>query len=135
MMSKTILTVEIAVLLTIGGCGTGRFTAHKQTTEPMVAHNVYFTLNDGSDAAKSRLTDACYKHLRDHNGVVFFAAGPLAEELNRPVNVRDFHIGLHIVFRTRKFHDEYQTSEKHLRFIKENEDSLTKVRVFDTLVR
>jgi len=31
-----------------------------------------------------------------------FAAGTLADELNRPVNDRDFDVALHIVFQDRK---------------------------------
>lgn len=133
-MNKTLLILEIVVLLLLAGCGNGHLTQHEKIAEPMLAHNVYFTLKDGSDAAKNKLTNACYEYLKDHPGVVFFAAGPLVDELDRPVNVRDFHVGLHIVFSNRKSHDQYQTSEKHLRFIRENKDSLERVRVFDTLV-
>jgi hypothetical protein len=101
----------------------------------MLAHNVYFTLKDDSEAAKTKLTNDCFKYLKDQPGVVFFAAGPLAEELDRPVNVRDFDVGLHIVFKDKKAHDAYQVADRHQQFIKENKDGLEKVRVFDTLVR
>src|SRR4051812_38328019 len=58
--------------------------------QPLLAHNVYFTLNDPSDAAKARLVAACKKYLTGHPGTVFFACGTLAPELRRPVNVLDF---------------------------------------------
>ena len=64
----------------------------------MIAHNVYFELEDDSSEAQERLVASCKKLLSGHEGQVFFAAGTLAEELNRPVNVRNFHIGLHVVF-------------------------------------
>jgi hypothetical protein len=134
-MNKNFLVVAIMGLLLVAGCGSERLAQRGRLAEPMLAHNVFFTLKDDSDAAGKRLTDACYQLLKDHPGVVFFAAGPLAEELDRPVNVRDFHVGLHIVFRNEKYHDDYQTSEKHLQFIKENRGSFRRVRVFDTLVR
>jgi hypothetical protein len=117
------------------GCGSDQLARRDRLAEPMLAHNVFFTLKDGSDAASQRLTDACYRLLEDNPGVVFFAAGPLVEEFDRPVNVRDFHVGLHIVFKSKKFHDQYQVSEKHLQFIRENKDSFKRVRVFDTFVR
>jgi hypothetical protein len=101
----------------------------------MLAHNVYFTLKDGSEAAKTRLVNDCFKYLKDQPGVVFFAAGSLADELDRPVNVRDFDVGLHIVFKNMAAHDAYQVSEKHQQFVKENRDSFNKVRVYDTKVR
>ena len=101
--------------------------------EQMLVHDVYFTLKDASTAAQQALVDACYKYLKDHPGVVFFAAGTLEPELARPVNVRDFHVGLHVVFESRKAHDEYQTAEDHVTFINENRDSWAQVRVYDTL--
>lgn len=100
--------------------------------QPMLIHNVYFTLKDGTPENTQKLTDACYKYLKDHPGVVFFAAGPLVSELERPVNVRDFHVGLHVVFKTKQDHDVYQTAESHLKFIDENKPTWDKVKVFDT---
>ena len=98
----------------------------------MIVHDVYFTLNDDSDTAQNALVEACHKYLKDHPGVVFFAAGRLAEGLERPVNDRNFHVGLHVVFDTRAAHDAYQTAEAHLQFIAENKETWKQVRVFDT---
>ena len=64
----------------------------------MIAHNVYFTLNDNSEAARSELVGDCKRYLADHAGILSFACGPLAADHVRPVNVRDFDVGLHIVF-------------------------------------
>jgi hypothetical protein len=98
----------------------------------LLVHNVYFTLKEDSPSARQRLLDACRTYLHDHPGIVFFAAGTLVEDLDRPVNVRDFHVGLHIVFSSRDAHNEYQTSAKHLTFIEENKATWAEVRVFDT---
>ena len=102
---------------------------------PMLAHNVYFTLSDASEAARKKLVDDCHRYLKDHPGVIFFAAGTLVEELQRPVNDRDFHVGLHVVFRDRQAHDDYQAAESHQRFIAENKANWKQVRVFDSYVR
>jgi ribosomal protein S15P/S13E len=103
-------------------------------TEPLLAHNVYFALSDSSPAARQHLVDACQKHLTGHPGTVFFAVGPLAAELQRPVNDRDFDVGLHIIFRTKADHDLYQGSARHLQFVAENKAGWKRVRVFDSLV-
>ena len=100
----------------------------------MLAHNVYFTLEDDSDEAQKRLVDHCHKYLKDHPGIVFFAAGTLARELARPVNVRDFQVGLHIIFTNQAAHDAYQVHEAHQRFVAENKGNWKQVRVFDSLV-
>jgi len=102
--------------------------------QPMLAHSVYFSLNDNSAAAQQRLLVACRKYLSGHPGTVFFAAGILAKELNRPVNDRDFDVALHVVFQNPAAQDAYQKAERHLTFIAENKANWKKVRVFDACV-
>lgn len=100
----------------------------------MLAHNVYFALNDDSDAAKQALVAACKKYLVDHPGVVFFACGTLQDECQRPVNVRDFDVALHLVFDSVANHDAYQDAPRHHQFVDENKASWKNVRVFDSNV-
>ncbi|MCA8987252.1 MAG: Dabb family protein [Planctomycetaceae bacterium] len=100
----------------------------------MLAHIVYFTLNDASDAACDQLVDACHKYLKDHPGVEFFAAGRLGEEFNREVNDKGYDVSLHVYFTDKAAHDAYQTVEDHLTFIAENKANWKKVRVFDSYV-
>jgi len=92
---------------------------------------VFFTLKDGSDANIQNLIAACYRYLKNHPGVVYFGAGSLAAEYARPVNDRDFHVCLNVVFDSRASHDVYQTAADHLKFIEENREGWAKVRVFD----
>jgi hypothetical protein len=100
----------------------------------MLAHNVFFALNDNSAAARKKLLDACRKYLTPHAGIVFFTCGTLADELKRPVNDRDFDVGLHIIFADQAAHDRYQAAPLHHQFIAENKDNWKKVRVFDSVV-
>lgn len=99
-----------------------------------LSHDVYFTLKDSSSEAAEQLVAACHRYLKDHDGVEFFAAGTLCEDLQREVNDRDFHVALHVVFRDRPSHDAYQTAPDHLTFIAENKDNWEGVRVFDSNV-
>lgn len=105
-----------------------------QAEERMLAHDVYFSLKDPSPQAKEKFIASCKKYLSDHPGTVWFAAGPLAEELKREVNDLEFDVALHIVFKNKAAHDQYQTAEKHLKFIAENKENFKKVRVFDSYV-
>lgn len=100
----------------------------------MLAHNVYFALTDNSAAARKKLVEACRKYLTPHPGIVFFACGTLADELKRPVNDRDFDVGLHIVFSDQAAHDRYQDAPLHHQFVAENKENWKKVRVFDSVV-
>ena len=100
----------------------------------MLAHSVFFSLNDNSAAAKQKLVAACKKYLASHPGTVFFAAGTLAADLTRPVNDLDYDVALHVVFTEKATHDRYQQAEPHLQFIAESKDNWKKVRVFDSYV-
>lgn len=101
------------------------------TPAPLLVHNVYFALKDKSPAARDTLLAACRKYLTDHPGTEFFAVGTLAD-LDRPVNDRDFDVGLHVIFRDQAAHDAYQTHARHIQFIEENKAGWAKVRVFDS---
>ena len=102
-------------------------------SDQLLAHNVYFTLKDRSGAARDKLVEACKKYLAGHPGTVFFAAGTLCESLDRPVNVRDFDVALHVVFLNKAAHDAYQVAERHQEFIAKNKENWALVRVFDSL--
>lgn len=135
--SKTKNWLVASLLLTIVGLAGWHLAAGVQADEggsTMLAHNVFFTLNDNSPEARQKLVDACQKYLTDHPGTVFFAAGTVAD-LDRPVNVRDWDVGLHMVFKDHKAHDDYQVAPRHKQFIEENKSNWKQVRVFDTDLR
>lgn len=96
-----------------------------------LGHMVYFTLKDGSDEAVQNLVAACQKYLTDHPGTVYFGVGTVVADLDRPVNVRDFHVALQLIFESRAAHDAYQQAPRHLQFIEENKATWAQVRVFD----
>jgi len=108
--------------------------ARAQSAPQLLSHDVYFSLNDASPAAREALVAACKKYLTGHPGVVAFSAGVLASELDRPVNDRDFDVALHMVFDGKASHDKYQDASRHKQFIEENQKNWKKVRVFDSLV-
>lgn len=100
----------------------------------MLSHNVFFTLQDDSPEAINSMVAACHKYLKEHPGVVFFAAGTVANEFARPVNDRMFDVALHVVFKDKEAHDIYQTAPDHVKFIEENKPNWKQVRVFDSWV-
>ena len=103
-------------------------------SSPRLAHNVFFKLKDASPAKVQELIDACKKYLNVQPGIVFFAAGSICSELDRDVNDRDWHVGLHLVFIDKAAHDAYQDDPTHNQFIAENKATWAGVRVFDSLV-
>lgn len=99
---------------------------------PLIAHNVYFTLQESNAANRAALLAQCRKYLVKHPGVIFFAVGTVNDELARPVNDRNFDVGLHVVFQDKAAHDAYQVSADHVKFIDENRANWKQVRVFDS---
>ena len=100
-----------------------------------LAHNVFFTLKNTSGKAVEALIEDCYSYLKDIPGIIYFSAGSLIEEHNRDVNIRDFQVGLHVIFVNKNYHDKYQVAEKHNIFVERNKDNWAQVRVFDTCIR
>jgi hypothetical protein len=105
-----------------------------QAAEPQLAHMVFFTLADDNAQNRKQLVDACEKYLADHEGVAYFSAGTLAEDLKRDVNDQDYDVALHLVFQNKAAHDQYQTHPRHVKFIEENKPLWKKVRVFDSYI-
>lgn len=99
-----------------------------------LAHMVYFTLKERTPANTEALVAACRKYLSGHPGTVYFGAGTVVPDLDRPVNVRDFDVALQVIFDSREAHDAYQTAPRHLQFIEENKPNWAQVRVFDAYV-
>ncbi len=101
----------------------------------LLAHSVYFTLDDARPAAKEKLVAACRQLLSGHPGTVFFVAGTRAEDLAWSVSDMDFDVVLHLVFRSKADHDRYQDSPEHGRFLEENQSNWKAIRVFDAYLQ
>jgi hypothetical protein len=133
MRLTTILTATLlgvlALIHTRGGDA-----APTEDSKPMIAHNVFFTLNDDSPEAREKLVAECHKYLADIPGIEFYAAGRLAEQFDRPVNDRDFHVGLHVVFTNADTMQQYLVHPRHVEFVDRNKSAWAKVRVFDSEV-
>lgn len=103
--------------------------------EPQLAHMVYFKLKESNETAQAKLVAACHKYLSGHDGTVYFSVGTLAKEFERDVNDRNFDVALNLVFANKASHDKYQKHPRHLKFIEENKDAWSNVRVFDSYVK
>ena len=132
-MRNYTLLIVIVALLTLFGC-TDELLINRQESMRLV-HDVYFTLNDDSEAARAKIVQDCYEYLSSNPGIVFFAAGELVEPHKRDVNIRDWDVSLHIVFKSKDYHDQYQKAPDHYKFIDENKDNWKSVRVFDSFVK
>jgi len=99
-----------------------------------LCHAVYFTLRDASEEKRKALVASCQEYLDGHPGVRHFSVGELAEDFDRPVNDRRFHVALTLVFENTASHNAYQASARHREFIDRNQENWAEVRVFDSYV-
>ncbi|MFO1078299.1 MAG: Dabb family protein [Planctomycetota bacterium] len=100
----------------------------------LLVHDVYFTLNDPSPAARQALVRECYDRLAAIAGILHFAAGSRDAELARPVNDVDYDVSLHVWFVDRAAHDAYQVAPAHVAFVAANGAKWRRVRVFDSAI-
>lgn len=136
-MRKSVLTLSMLALMI--GFSLVRLSEKQGTimaadaakTEKHLAHMVYFTLAEKTPENRQKLVDACKKYLTKHDGEVFFGVGTVTPDLDRAVNVRDWDVGLHLVFENRASHDKYQTHPRHLEFIETGKSLWKSVKVFD----
>jgi len=122
----------LAALLVVGVVSHSR-SAEKGT--PQLAHSVFFTLKDQSEAAREKFIASCQKYLTDHEGTVSFSIGTMAQDVEEPgVSVRDFDVALLVVFENKAAKAKYLVHPRHMKFVEENKADFAKVRVFDSYV-
>jgi quinol monooxygenase YgiN len=115
-------TVTVAMFLSV--------TA--RADEPAIGHMVFFELKDKSAESKKKLVDECYKYLKNHEGVLYFSAGPRAEEAKEAVSATDWDVALHIVFKNKASLDKYLPHPDHKKFVDDNKASWKGVKVYDS---
>jgi hypothetical protein len=102
--------------------------------ETAVGHMVFFELKDKSAESKKKLVDDCYKYLKNHDGVLYFSAGPRAEDVKEKVSAADWDVALHIVFKDKASLAKYGPHADHQKFIAENRANWKGVKVYDSQI-
>ena len=135
MKRPALFSLALAIGLTALAIHQGTATAPAAPRdEKPLAHMVFFTLKDRTEAARADLVALCEKYLSDHDGVQHYSVGVIAEDVEEPVSVRDFDVALHLVFDDKEAADAYQKSDRHQKFVAEGRDSWEQVRVFDSYI-
>jgi quinol monooxygenase YgiN len=121
-MKRTLITLTVLLA----------FTVTARADEPAIGHMVFFELKEKTAENKKKLVDACYKYLKDHEGVLYFSAGARGEEFKAAVNATDWDVALHLVFKNKAAYDKYLPHPQHLKFIEEHKDLWKGVKVYDS---
>lgn len=110
--------------------GSGSRQESKMSTQ--LAHMVFFTLKDHSQASREAFVASCHKYLQGHAGTVHYSVGIIAADVEEPVSVRDFDVALHLIFESKEAEARYLKDPRHQQFVEENRPRFERVRVFDT---
>ena len=97
----------------------------------MLAHNVFFTLDDNSPVAVQAMIDDCHVYLARLPGILFYAAGTCSD-VDRSVSDRNYDVALHVIFQDRAALDAYSTAPEHIEFIKKRQSNWKNIRIFDS---
>jgi hypothetical protein len=110
------------------------FAIAARADEPAIGHMVFFELKEKSAENKKKIVDACYKYLKNHDGVLYFSAGSRAEDVKEGVSATDWDVALHIVFKNKAALQKYGPHPDHLKFIEENRAMWKGVKVYDSVI-
>jgi hypothetical protein len=108
-----------------------RVVAKQEGVDEMLAHNVFFTLKDPTEAGRQRLVEDCHRYLRSIPGMIFYAAGTCSD-MDRPVNDRSYDVALHTFFAGKAELQVYLAHPQHLEFVAQHKASWAQLRVFDS---
>lgn len=130
-MSKLLacaLFSALAVMLIVGNSA-----GAAEKSGPPLAHMVFFTLKDHSQASREAFAASCEKYLKGIEGSVYFSVGIMAEDVEEQgVSVKDWDVALHVVFEDKETKAKYLDHPQHKQFVAANREHFAKVRVFDS---
>jgi hypothetical protein len=102
--------------------------------EKAVAHDLYFSLKDGSPEGRAKLIAEARRCLAPHPGIVYFSTGVLTDDMKGLFVDRNFDVVIHMVFENRQALKTYARTDLHNEFVAKQSASFKSVRIFDAEV-
>jgi hypothetical protein len=101
--------------------------------EPMLAHVVYYSLNDKSEESKNAILDDLHKYFAPLPGMKYFVAG-VVSDVERDIVDRDYELVAVMIFKNKNAMLGFRTHPNHEEFAAKHKDDWEKIRVFDSSV-
>lgn len=118
--------------LVVGGNSSTAQTIGKGGNLPQsLFHSLYFSLVDKSAGNIDKFTDICKKYLSKHPGIQQFTTGGLTD-IKRDVSVRNFDVGVNIIYESKKAYDDYLHSPGHDAFFPATKGMIDHTYIFDS---
>jgi hypothetical protein len=97
-------------------------------------HSLYFSLVNKSPASISKFTGICVKYLSQHPGILQFTTGGITDII-RDVSVRNFNVGVDIIYESKQAYDNYLKSQGHDDFFPATKGMISNTYIFDSYIR
>lgn len=97
-------------------------------------HNLYFSLKDKSEENIQKFTKICVEYLAPHPGIQQFTTGGLTD-IKRDVSVRNFEVGVSIIYESKEAYDEYLKSKLHDGFFTATAGMIDNTYIFDSYLK
>jgi len=129
-LSTFILAVSLTCILCFGQTYASNGGNQMQENGTFV-HTVLFWLNEeAGEGKRQQIIDDCKSLLGSISTVRFLAVGSPAGTARGVVD-NSYDVGLVVHFADKAGHDHYQESEQHLKFIERNQETWSRVLVYD----
>jgi hypothetical protein len=97
-------------------------------------HSIYFSLVDKSAENIEKFTAICVKYLSAHPGIQQFSTGGLTD-IKRDVSVRNFDVGVDIIYESKQAYDNYLASPEHAAFFPATNGMINGTYIFDSYLK
>jgi len=133
--TRRVLDTYISNLIIGGNSSTAQHIGADGNMPQSLFHSIYFSLVDKSAANVAKLTDICAKCLAPHPGIQLYCSGGLTD-IDRPgVSVRNFDVGVDIIYESKKAYDDYLKSKLHDEFFPATKGMIDHTYIFDSYLK
>jgi hypothetical protein len=132
--TRRVLDTNLTNLIIGGNRSTAQTIGADGNLPQSLFHSLYFSLTNKSKASIKKFTDICVKYLSPHPGIQLFTTGGLTD-IKRDVSVRNFDVGVDIVYESKKAYDNYLKSKGHDAFFPATKGMIKDTYIFDSYLR
>ena len=132
--TRRVMDTNLTNLIIGGNASTAQSIGADGNMPQSLFHSIYFSLVDKSPANIAKFTDICVKYLSQHPGIQQFATGGLTD-IKRDVSVRNFDVGVDIIYESKKAYDDYLKSKEHDAFFPATKGMIDNTYIFDSYLK
>ncbi len=132
--TRRVLDTDLFHLVEGGNPSTAQYVGADGNMPQSLFHSIYFSLVDKTPASIAKFTDICVMYLSQHSGIQQFTIGGLTD-INRDVSVRNFDVGVDIIYESKQAYDDYLTSKGHDDFFPATVGMIADTYIFDSYLK